>query len=200
VALLAACELAARRLEVGPEVPRKLAHLSCGILAAFLPVFVSFASIVVVAVLFVPFMLASRKLGIFPAVHNVERTTLGEVYFPLGVGLAAALVPVAVPYTYGVLVMALSDAFASLAGGRWGGREYSVGRAHKTVLGSSVFFLTTVALTVAAMVVMGRAGPASLALGLGASVVLTVLEGVLAGGIDNVVLPVAGAALLVLVA
>ena len=160
--------------------------------------FLSFASIVVVAVLFVPFMLTSRKLGIFPAVHNVERTTLGEVYFPLGVGLAAALVPMAVPYSYGVLVMALSDAFASLAGGRWGRREYSVGRAHKTVLGSGVFFLTTLVLTAGALVIWGRVSPGSMALGLGAVVVLTVLEGVLAGGIDNVLLPVAGAALLVL--
>jgi phytol kinase len=158
----------------------------------------SFGSIVVVAILFVPFMLASRKLGIFPAVHNVERTTLGEVYFPLGVGLAAALVPVAVPYAFGVLVMALSDAFASLAGGRWGHRGYSVGRAHKTLLGSGVFFLTTLVLTVGALAVSDRVSPASLGLGLGAAVLLTALEGALAGGVDNVVLPVAGAALLVL--
>jgi dolichol kinase len=128
----------------------------------------------------------------------VERTTLGEVYFPLGVGLAAALVPVVVPYTYGVLVMALSDAFASLAGGRWGKREYSVGRAHKTVLGSGVFLLSTFALTLGALAVSHRLSPATMALGLAAAVVLTALEGVLAGGIDNVVLPVAGAALLVL--
>ncbi|HYN98642.1 MAG TPA: hypothetical protein VEU28_03110, partial [Actinomycetota bacterium] len=115
-----------------------------------------FISVVVVAALFVPFMLASRRFGIFPAVHSVERSTLGEVYFPLGVGLAAALVPAAVPYTFGVLVMALSDAFASLAGRRWGRRKYSVLSADKTFLGSGVFFVSTVVLTLGALASGGR--------------------------------------------
>ena len=154
---------------------------------------------VVVAALFVPFMLASRKFGIFPAVHSVERSTLGEVYFPLGVGLAAALVPSAVPYTFGVLVMALSDAFASLAGRRWGKRKYSVFRADKTLLGSGVFLASTVVLTLGALALGGRLTAGSVAAGLALALGLTIVEGVLAGGIDNVVLPVAGAALLALI-
>ena len=176
---------------------RKLAHLSCGILAALLPIFMEFITVVIVAALFVPFMLASRRFGIFPAVHSVERSTLGEVYFPLGVGLAAALVPSAVPYTFGVLVMALSDAFASLAGRRWGRRKYSVFRADKTFLGNGVFFVTTVVLTLGAFSSQGRLTAGSLAAGVALALALTTVEGVLASGIDNVVLPVAGAALLV---
>jgi hypothetical protein len=73
-----------------------------------------------------------------------------------------------------------------------------VGRAHKTILGSGVFLLTTLALTVGALAVSDRLSPASLGFGLGAAVLLTALEGSLAVGIDNVVLPAAGADLLVL--
>ncbi len=159
----------------------------------------SFPAVIVVAALFVPFMLVSRRFGIFPSVHSVERSTLGEIYFPLGVGLAAAAFPRAIPYGYGVLVMALSDAFASLAGGRWAGRSYSVFRAHKTVTGSAVFFVTTLALTLIALAVPGRLTLTSCVAAIGVALVLTMVEGTLAGGIDNVVLPVAGAGLLLLV-
>lgn len=199
MAILAVCETIARRTRASAELVRKLAHLSCGILAAFLPVFMSFTSVMVVAALFIPFMLVSRKLGIFPSVHRAERTTLGEVYFPLGVGLAAAAYPAMVPYTFGVLVMAVSDALAALAGSRWGRREYSVFGAHKTITGSAVFFASTVALTVGALAASVGLSPASLAAGLAAALVLTALEGVLAGGIDNAVLPVAAGALFVAV-
>ena len=190
--------MAARRYQVSPESSRKLAHLSCGVFAACLPLFMSFLSVIVVAALFVPFMIVSRKIGIFPAVHSVERSTLGEIYFPLGVGLVAALFPARVPYAYGVLVMGISDALASLAGRGWGMREYSVLRAHKTYLGSAVFFVSTLGLTVAALAVSGLFSPASVAAAVGLAGALTVVEGILAGGIDNALLPVAGAALLVL--
>lgn len=200
VGLLAACEASSRRRGLNPEMARKLAHISCGILAAFLPLFMSFGSVIVVAALFVPFMLLSRKFGIFPAVHSAERTTLGEVYFPLGVGLAAAAFPEPVPYTFGVLVMAISDALAALAGTRWGGPGYSVFGAHKSLAGSTAFFLSTAALTAGALAAADRMTPGSLAAGLGAALALTALEGVLAGGVDNAVLPVAGAAVMVLVA
>jgi phytol kinase len=196
--LLALCEVAARRYRVSPESSRKLAHLSCGVFAAFLPLFMSFPSVIVVAALFVPFMIVSRRIGIFPAVHSVERSTLGEIYFPLGVGLVAALFPVRAPYAYGVLVMGISDALASLAGRRWGRSEYSVLRAHKTYLGSAVFFVSTLGLTAAALGVSGPFSPVSVAAAVGLAGALTVVEGVLAGGIDNAMLPVAGAALLVM--
>ena len=122
------------------------------------------------------------------------------MWFPLGVLLAAALFPHEVPYAFGVLVMGLSDAAASAAGHRWGRRAYRLLGAHKTYAGSAAFLAVTVVLAT------GRPGrppatspltsvPAVLAI----AAALTVVEGAAGGGVDNVLLPVAGAALLTVV-
>jgi hypothetical protein len=58
---------------------------------------------------------------------------------------------------------------------------------------------STVALGAAAFVAIGTLSPSSLLLAVALAVVLTLLEGVLGGGADNVVLPVAAAGLLRLV-
>jgi phytol kinase len=192
VGILAAAEAATRRWGIVAELSRKMVHISSGVAAACLPLVMSFRTVVVLALAFVPFMVVSRRIDLFPAVHGVERTTLGEVWFPLGVALAAALVPHRDAFVFGVLVMGLSDAFASLAGRRWGRRGYRSLGATKTWLGSAAFLATTVALGVAAT---GGAGDAVAGV-LATAAVLTVVEGLLGGGTDNVVLPVTAAALL----
>lgn len=191
LSLLTLSELAARRWSLRPESGRKLAHVSCGILAAALPVALSFDAIAVLAGGFVPFMVVSRRLGLFPLVHGGERTTHGEIYFPVGIFLVAVLVPHTAPYVFGVLVLALSDAVAGVAGERYGRRSYDLLGAHKTYLGSAWFLVMTTALAVA--VAPSFAAPAIAA-------VLTLEEGLLGGGADNVVLPVSAAALLNVVA
>ena len=151
VSLLAGAEAATRRWNLHPEQSRKLAHVSSGVAAACLPLVMPFRAVVVLALLFVPFMVVSRRVGLFPAVHGVERATWGEVWFPLGVLLAAALFPHEVPYAFGVLVMGLSDAAASAAGHRWGRRAYRLLGAHKTYAGSAAFLAVTVVLATGAL-------------------------------------------------
>lgn len=194
VGILTAAEAATRRWGIDGELSRKMVHVSSGVAAACLPLVMSFRTVVALSLAFVPFMVVARRIDLFPAVHRVERTTLGEVWFPLGVALAAALVPHRTAFVFGVLVMGLSDALASLAGRRWGRRGYRALGATKTWLGSAVFFGTTV--------VLGLIATGGQAVGgvLAAAAVLTVVEGLLGGGTDNVALPVTAAALLRLVA
>ena len=200
VALLAGAEATNRRWKVEPELARKSAHVSCALVAAALPWFMSFPAVAVLALLFVPFMLVSRRLDLFPAVHAVERSTLGEMWFPLGVAAVALAVPDRGPYAFGVLVMGISDAAASIAGQRYGHRAFRILRAWKTYAGSATFFLTTLALTVAALALTGGLSPASVPVALGVAAALTVVEAALGGGTDNLVLPVVAAGLLRLAA
>lgn len=194
LALLALSELAARRWSLRPQAGRKLAHVSCGLLAAALPSVLSFDAIAVLAGGFVPFMVVSRRLGLFPLVHGGERTTHGEIYFPVGVLLAAVFVPYATAYVFGILVLALSDAAAGVAGERFGRRSYRLLGAHKTYLGSAWFFATTLVLGVTALALEG-ASPKGVFVVAGLAAVLTLEEGLAGAGADNVVLPVSAAAL-----
>jgi phytol kinase len=197
--LLALAEAASRRWKMEPELPRKFAHVASGVLAAALPLFMSFGAVAVLALLFVPFMVFSRRVALFPAVHRVERSTLGEMYFPLGVLAVALAFPERVPYSYGVLVMGLSDAAASLVGQRYGRRVYRIFRTCKTYAGSGAFFATTLLLTVSALAAAGSASAGSLVAGIAIAVGLTVVEAAFGGGADNVVLPITAAALLAIV-
>ena len=140
-------------------------------------------------------MVVSRRLGLFPIVHGGERTTHGEVFFPLGVLLTAALVPHRLPYVFGVLVLALSDAVAGLAGGRFGRRSYRLLGAHKTYLGSAVFFAATIVLGIAALVASDPVSVRGCLAVAAISAAVTLEEGLTGGGADNVVLPVSAAAL-----
>ena len=201
LALLAGAESASRRRAVDPELSRKFVHVSSGVVAAGLPLFLSYGEIVVLSAGFVPFLLVARRLRLFPAVSGVERSTLGEVWFPLGVLLAAALFPDGGPYVYGVLVMGLADAAASLWGRRHGRRSYRVpGGGTKTWAGSAAFAVTTLVVGVTVLVVTDGWGGRALAAAVGAAAVLTAAEGLLGRGTDNLVLPAAAAALLSLAA
>lgn len=189
LSLLALAELASRRWDLRPETGRKVAHVSCGVLAASLSAALGFPAIVLLASGFVPFMVVSRRMDLFPVVHAGERTTRGEIYFPVGVLLTALFVPEDVPYTFGILVLALADAVAAVLGERFGRRAYHLLGAHKTYVGSASFFAA--ALVLALVALDGRVAAA-----VGIAGVLTVEEGLLGGGTDNVVLPVSAAALL----
>ena len=189
IGVLAGAEASSRRWKLGAEAARKSAHVGAAVVAAALPFFMSFPAVAVLALLFVPFMLVSRRIDLFPAVHGVERSTLGETYFPLGVCAAALLFPHPGPFAFGVLVMGLADAAASVAGQRYGRRAYRLFTTWKTYAGSAAFFAVTLVLTLAF-------APTPVAIGIAAA--LTVVEGALGGGTDNLVLPAAGAALLTL--
>ena len=196
VGLLAGAEAVTRRRPVDPELSRKFVHVSSGMVAAGLPLVLGYGEIVVLAAGFVPFLMVARRVGLFPAVSGVERSTLGEVWFPLGVLLAAALFPAGGPYVYGVLVMGLADAAASLWGRRYGRRGYPVpGGGRKTWAGSGAFLLTTATLGAVVLGVTDGWTGGAVARGVLAAVPLTVVEGVLGRGTDNVVLPTAAAVL-----
>ncbi len=69
VAIMAATEAASRRWHIEAELSRKAVHMASAVAAAGLPFVMSFPTVVVLALAFVPFMVVSRRVGLFPAVH-----------------------------------------------------------------------------------------------------------------------------------
>jgi dolichol kinase len=174
ISLLVLSEVATRKWLLRPETGRKIAHMSSGVLAASFPLFLPFPAIV--------------------GLQRAERTTLGEVYFPIGVVLVALLVPHKAEYAFGVLVMGIGDAFASLIGERFGRLTYHV-TSKKTYVGSVALFVTTVVLGLSTLAILRRlSGGSALAVSAIGGVV-TAEEGIVGGGADNVVLPITAAAL-----
>lgn len=189
---LGAIEWMSRTGKVTGELARKLAHVVAGTASAFLPEVISFASIMILGLVSAPALALSRRHNILGSIHGVGRRTLGEVYFPLGIVASAALFPHSRLFAYGVLVMAVADGSAALAGRRFAKRHYRIGPGEKSYLGSTVFFLLTCGIGLA----VAPGLPVEWVGGIAAILVLT--EARLWGGLDNLVLPPLGAALLAL--
>lgn len=187
LALFSVLELIARKVKLNIEVSRKLAHIIAGVSAAFLPLVMPFSSIIGIALLFLVVMLVSRRAKLFRSIHDVKRQSYGELLFPLGVALTAWLFPIAHIYTYAILIMSVSDGLAGLLGSKFGKMKYTLGSAHKSYIGSTVFLITAL--------VIGFSFSWSYSI-IAISLVLTLVEAASTRGVDNVLLPPVAALLL----
>jgi dolichol kinase len=180
-------ELLKRRVPASKtELPRKLVHVGSGLITAALPFFLSYGTIGALAVAFAGGMAISRRLRIFTAVHCAGRTSYGEIFYPLGIALLAAIHPSRGAFVYAVLVLALADGFAALVGSHMRRGRLPWG---KSVPGSATFFLIAGAVGVAVLAPDGVSPGTAIATALVAAAALTLTELVLRLGLDNLVLP-----------
>ena len=114
----------------------------------------------------------------------------GEIFFPFGVVVTAyLLLPThLLAYQFGLLLLAFPDTLATLIGMQWRTPGLEIPGGQKTLGGSLVFFLVTLA-------VLAAFFSGSWLVLLSVALVLTVVEGILGYGADNFVLPILGALL-----
>jgi len=118
----------------------------------------------------------------------VERKTFGEVFLPLGVILCATFfVPKNIlAFQFGILIMGISDALASLFGERFGKHIIKVFGHKKSIEGSLAFFISSVIIV---LFFTQRLGYQIVLIPL----ILTLIEFFSVLGLDNLILPIAGA-------
>jgi phytol kinase len=139
-----------------PELVRKLLHIGMGTLTLSFPwLFDQFWPILVLGSLSVCLMLACRRVKLLhdnlgSVVGGVSRFSLGEVYFPIAVGILFYLYLTLDPplagcakllYVIPILLLTLADATAALVGVSYGVRHYATSDGFKSVEGSLAFFL-----------------------------------------------------------
>ena len=101
-----------------PNLNRKIIHSMVGIAVSFSPfIFLSNIQPLVLAVTFLIINLFSYKHNKLKSFHNLNRKTLGTIFFPLGFIIIASLFW---EHKYSVacsfMILALSDPLSSLAG------------------------------------------------------------------------------------
>jgi phytol kinase len=183
-------ELATRKVKLHQELSRKLAHVLAGTSAAFLPVFMSFREIMILSLVFLPVMVISKRRNLFTSIHAVDRETYGEIFFPISIFLVAWWFPGTQIFTYGVLIMSISDGFASIIGQKYGKKQYRLWQSKKSYVGSIVFFGTALLIGLVVAPSVSVLNVCSLA------AILTFTEAILSGGLDNLILPPLASALL----
>ncbi len=189
--LLIAVEIIKRKYEKSSNVTRRFAHVGAALIAFLSPLFVSKSLIVIACLGFAGFLLLARRTTLFSSIQGVRRTTLGEIFLPLGEALTAlAFLPTGIrEFQYGVLVMGLSDPLAGLIGEKFGKHEITIFGNKKSVEGSCAFFSCTLLITLIFFPVLGY----QLII---IPLILTFIEFLLGYGVDNLVLPIIGAYLL----
>ena len=179
-------EILSNKYKISSDFTRKITHISSGIIIFFTPYYLSRVEVISISLAFAFLLLFTKYFNLIKSIHSVNRKTLGEVYFPIGIALSAALfLPHDIlAFQFGVLIMALSDAMAALVGIPWGKHSITVFRGQKSIEGSSAFFLTSL------MIWLGFYGQLDYR-SLLIPVILTCIEFILILGIDNLILPVA---------
>lgn len=187
-----------------PELLRKLVHVGMGLVALSLPwLFASARSVVVLTSVFVLLLIGLRvlptlRIHLGTPIHGVDRKSLGDIYFALGVGglfLFSSGDPLL--FCIPILILTLADAAASVTGLYYGRLRYTVMTGEKSIEGSLAFFFTAFLSAHTALLLfteIGRAETLLAALALG--LFLTLVEAVADNGLDNLLIPLAGLLLL----
>lgn len=175
------------------EWTRKFVHLGGGVLALFLPHFVSrWETVLVLAGALAFGFILGRRLGLLASVDGVERRSRGTEYFPIAI-FAVFVLSGERPWIYvsSILVLATADAFAALVGEHYGKFRYMVEDRWKTVEGSFSFFLLAflaVHLPVLLMTDLPRLHCVLVAVLI--ALLATAFEAVSLGGKDNLFIPI----------
>lgn len=144
------------------ERSRQIIHVCVGTFVAFWPYYMSYQEIMfcAVALLLVvllgrydkflnlikwpksfPFKFAAREMKFIESIHKVSRPTLGDVIFPISIGLLAAFEPANYVFAIAMLNIGLADGLASIVGIKYGMKHvYKIFEQKKTVLGTITFW------------------------------------------------------------
>jgi phytol kinase len=187
-----------------PELMRKLVHLGMGLVALSLPwLFASAWSVVVLTSVFVLLLIGLRvlptlRIHLGSPIHGVDRKSLGDIYFALGVGgLFLFSGGDALLFCIPVLILTLADAAAGVTGLYYGRLRYAVVTGEKSIEGSLAFFFTAFLSAHTALLLFTEIGRAeSLLSALALGLFLTLVEAVADNGLDNLLIPLAALLLL----
>lgn len=191
--LLLITEFMWRSGRVQVETSRKMIHMGTGMIVAFMPFFIRYELIQLLSLAFLLVVIASYKFQFFQSIHSVNRFTIGEILYPVGIGVCALLEPAPWIFTAAILHLAIADSVASIVGHKWGRRtRYFIVTHGKSLVGSAAFFVTSSLIFAAAIpFVMASSLPSLPLLLIFCPLVLTGLENLSLFGSDDLTVPIA---------
>lgn len=190
--LLLLAEILWRSKRLSPEMARKLIHVLGGVSVAFWPYFMSFQMVQLLSLALLIGIAISYRFRILGSIHNVKRSTKGELIYPIGIGACALLTHEPWIFTAAILHLAVADGLAAVVGAKWGKRtHYRFGPQHKSLLGTGAFFIVSLLIITVTYGLLGgeRLMDASALLLVGIAGLATVVENISPYGFDNLAVP-----------
>ncbi len=168
LSLFGLAEYLYHRKNVQVEKTRKLVHFGTGILTLLFPlVLESQWEVLFLCSSFIGILVASLKFNLLPSINAIERKSYGSIAFPIAVYLSFLLYQYMLPFTLNttealsyfylpILILAICDPIAALGGKRFPLGRFKIGEGHKTLMGSSLFFLSAAILLAFALFAKGE--------------------------------------------
>src|SRR3990167_3718899 len=171
-----------RRNNYNKKLTRKIAHTLSGLFGAMMGLVLERHVFIIFVLVFLVIISLSYVLKFFSSIHNVERKTYGEIFFPLGILVAYLLANGSMTnYLASALILAISDPLAGIIG------DISN---KKLTYGSVVFFVSTLSVLLVIFKFEQFVFVVSIAL------LVTLVERVSSYGTDNLTIPLASSLLL----
>ena len=191
-AILVLSEVLWRLKIIRGELARKFIHISVGSFVAFWPYFMTWQEVQLMSLAFLLVVIVSWKFTIFHAIHKVKRKTWGEVWFPIGIGIASIVSPSKEIFAAAILHVALADGFAAVIGTAYGkAHHYRFFSYRKTVIGSLTFWFISTCIVIGTLVAVGSVSPLIAGLLIfWLPIATTFVESFAILGTDNVIIPI----------
>lgn len=181
-----------RKKSIEPETARKIVHILVGTFIAFWPLYMSWQTIQLLSLALFVGVLISYQFGVFGAIHNVKRRTSGELWYPIGIGLAALMTTQPWIFCVAVLHLSLADGIAAIVGSKYGIMHYKIGEHTRSIIGSLAFLVISSLLCIFAFVALKNELPGvSLIVFAVTPFLATAVESISRHGLDNVLIPLA---------
>jgi dolichol kinase len=174
------------------EYLRKFLHITSGTFIAFWPWFIGRGAIQFLAVVMLCVMLAGRYFRILRYHGRIHRVTYGDIFLAIAVLVCSLIAHNKVFFALAILEIALADGLAAVVGISYGKKwGYKVFGYTKTVIGTMVFWLVTIAILTAGLLAAHSQFSYTdyYYLLLLLPPLLTILENLAIFGIDNLIIP-----------
>lgn len=204
LALFGAAELLYHYAKVKAEITRKTVHIGTGILTLLFPVLLeSHWSVLFLCSSFALILFLSLKYNLLKSINAIGRKSYGSISFPVAVYTCFCFYawyrnqrPEAgngyILFYLPVLILAICDPIAALCGKHWPYGTYRIRTETKTLVGSSLFFLSAFLISFVLFVLLNNTQHAILQTFIAAAMIAlttTVTEAICTKGTDNLFIP-----------
>lgn len=204
LALFGLAEFIYHTFKVRAELTRKLVHCGTGFLTLLFPILLNNHWLVLfLCASFALILILSLKLNLLQSINAIDRKSYGSISYPLAVYIAYLAFDWYklefnsfgngyIMFYLPILILAICDPIAALAGKKWQYGKYKVGTETKTLMGSGMFFIAAFVLCTLLFIFMNNSGAYPVKTMVAALIVAsitTLAEAFSKKGLDNLFIP-----------
>ncbi len=201
LALFGSAELMYHRFKVKCEYSRKYVHIITGLITLSFPVLLDNHWLVLfLCGSFAIILTLSLRLNLLKSINAINRKSRGSILYPIVVYSLYLVQDYCGNYIFfyiPILILAISDPLAALLGRKYPWGPYSLIKDRKTLMGSSVFFLSAFLISALLFYAMlGWVDSTMLRMALLLGFATALIEGISQNGYDNLTVPLLAALIL----